>query len=120
MVLYWVFPAVLASLLFAFLRRSREFKVNAAIVCVSVAVSVYAVELTLAFSTSAFRPSVTFWGDAPPAHREEIVALAKKSGINFDFRTKFEVVRDLRERGISAVPAAVPLELTHAAAGRQF
>ena len=111
MVLYFVFPAVLAGLLLAFLRRSREFKVNAAIACVSVAVSVYAVELTLAVSTSAFRPSVTLWGDVPPAHREEIVALAKKSGINFDVRSKFEVVRDLRQRGISAVPAAIPLEL---------
>ena len=48
MVLYWVLPAVLASLLFAFLRRSREFKVNAALVCASVAISLYAMELTLA------------------------------------------------------------------------
>ena len=40
---------------------------------------------------------------------EEIVAVAKKSGIDFDVRTKFEVVRDLRERGISAVPSNIPL-----------
>ena len=47
MVLYYVFPAVLASLLFAFLRRSPEFKVNAAILCLSLAVSAYAGELFL-------------------------------------------------------------------------
>ena len=48
--LYGFFPAVLASLFFGFLQRSREFKVKAALVCVSVAVSLYAVELMLAIS----------------------------------------------------------------------
>ena len=67
-------------------------------------------ELTLAISHSAFRPSVTFWGDASHAHMEEIVALAKKSGIDFDVRTKFEVVKDLREKDINAVPANIPLD----------
>ena len=110
MVLYAVAPAVVASLLFGFLRRSREFKVNAAMICVSLAASMYAVELALAIFPSAFRPSVTFWGNAPPAYKEEIVALAKKSGIDFDLRTKFEVVRDLRRQGIFAVPAVIPLE----------
>ena len=118
-VLYWVFPAVLASLLFGFFRRSREFKVKAALVCASVAVSVYAMELMLAIFHLAFRPSVTFWGDASHGHMEEIVALAKKSGIDFDVRTKFEVIWDLRERGVNAVPANIP-ELAYAAAGRQF
>ena len=37
--------------------------------------------------------------------------MAKKSGIDFDVRTKFEVVKDLRERGISAVPATIPFDL---------
>ena len=113
MVLYGVFPAVLASLLFDFLRRSHKFKANAAIVCVSVAFSVYAVELTLAFlPSSAFPTSKTFWGGrASLPYREEIAALAQKSGINFDLRTRFEVVRDFRQRGILAVPSAVPLGL---------
>ena len=47
MVLYLVLPAVLASLLFGFLRRNPEFKVNAAMVCVSLIVPVYGVELFL-------------------------------------------------------------------------
>jgi PAS domain S-box-containing protein len=110
-VLHLVFPAVLAGLLFAFLRQSREFRVNAAIVCVSAAVSLYALELTLVLFPSALRPSVTLWGDVPPKYQTEIVDLARKSGVNFDLRTKFEVVREFRERNINAVPATVPLEL---------
>ena len=47
MVLYVVFPAVLASLLLAFLHRSPEFRVNAAILCVSLVASAYAGELFL-------------------------------------------------------------------------
>jgi PAS domain S-box-containing protein len=111
-VLYWILPAVLAGICFGFLKQSQEFKVNAAIVCVSVAFAIYATEFTLGFiSSSASRSAVTFWGDVPATHREEIVALAKKSGIDFDTRTKFDVVKDLRNRGTAAVPAIVPLEL---------
>src|SRR5262245_64072815 len=40
-VLYVVFLAVLASLLFAFLRRNPEFKVNFAFVCFSLIASAY-------------------------------------------------------------------------------
>src|SRR5262249_2615035 len=45
MILYVVFPVVLASLLFGFLWRSPEFKVNFAFVCVSLFASVYGGEL---------------------------------------------------------------------------
>jgi hypothetical protein len=110
-IVYGVLPAVLGSALFAFLRRSREFKVNAALVCASVGVSVYAVEVTLAKLDSGFRPSVTFWGDSSPGRMDEIVAVAKKFGIDFDVRTKFEVIRDLREKGTGAVPATIPFAL---------
>jgi hypothetical protein len=112
--LYWVFPAVLAGLLFAFLRWTPESKVKAATVCVSVAVSVWLLELLL--SVSAFglvESKTTLWGptDLKGREKQEIVALARKSGTDFDSRPKVEVVMDLRKQGISAVPNIVPIEL---------
>jgi PAS domain S-box-containing protein len=114
LVLYWVFPAVLTTLLFGFLRWSPESKVKAAIVCVSVAVSVGLLELLLAVSDlRLFGPAPTLWGptELEGRDKEDIVALAKRTGIDFDRRRKVEVVMDLRNQGISAVPNIVPLEL---------
>ena len=105
MVLYWVFPAVLASLLFAFLRRSREFKVNAAIVCVSVAVSVYAVELTLAFSSfgfPTFRDLLGRW--CFHAHRKRLLPWQKSPGLILMF------ARNLKSLGICGSGASVPCQ----------
>ncbi len=122
-ILYWVFPAVLASLLFAFLRRSPEFKVNAAMVCVSVAVSVYVAELLLTFATATiFPPEPTLWGEGhfEAGQKKQIVALAKKSGIDFDFRSRFEVIMDLRKQGIGAVPSFIPLGLLREQADSSF
>jgi PAS domain S-box-containing protein len=117
--LYCVFPAALASLLFGFLRRSPKFKVNAALVCVSVAFSIYAAELLLAFFMSS---SSILWGDGDfdENTEKEIVALAKKFGINFDTRTRFEVVNDFRKRNIEAVPSIIPVGLLKKQADNTF
>jgi PAS domain S-box-containing protein len=108
--LYCIFPAVLASLLFGFLRRSGEFKVNAALVCASVALSVYVAELMLPFFTSS---SPVLWGEADydEKTKKEIVALANKFGVDFDTRTMLEMVTDFRKRNIEAVPSIIPLGL---------
>jgi hypothetical protein len=114
MVLYWFFPGVFASLLFAFLRWSPESKVKAAMVCVSVAASVWLIELLLALSALwSFGPTATLWGptDLKGREEEQIVALARKAGTDFDRRRKVEVVTDLRKQGISAVPNIVPFDL---------
>jgi hypothetical protein len=114
--LYLVFPVALAGLLFAFLWSSPEVKVKIAAVCVSVAASVWLLELVLAlFTLWPLRSEATLWGpaDLKGRDKEEIVALAKESGIDFDHRRKVEVVMDLRKQGISAVPNIVPLDLLH-------
>jgi PAS domain S-box-containing protein len=123
MVLYCIFPAVLSSILFGFLQRSPEFKVNAAMVCVSVAVSVYAAELLLTFATATiFPPEPTLWGAGhfEAGQKKQIVTLAKKSGIDFDFRSRFEVVMDLRKQDIGAVPSFIPLGLLREQADGSF
>lgn len=119
MILYLVFPVVLASLLFGFSRRSPNFRVNAALVCVSVASSLYAAELLLPFFTSS---SSVLWGDGNYDEKTEkdIVALAKKFGVDFDTRSRLEVVTDLRKRNIEAVPSVIPLGLLNEQADGTF
>ena len=80
-----VFPAVLASALFASLRFRPAYRVNLAIFCISSLFSIYSLELLLL----AFQ----------------------KFGTHFDTRTRLEVVTDLRNRGIDAVPAVFPSAL---------
>jgi hypothetical protein len=110
--LYCVLPAVLASLLFGFLRRSREFKAKAAIVSVSVALSVYAMELLTAFVMPPSSSGI-LWGDGHLDEKKakEIVALAKQFGVDFDTRSRLEVIMDLQRQGIQAVPSIIPLAL---------
>ena len=106
-VLYVVFPAVLASLLFAFLRRSPEFKVNSAFVCVSLIVSAYGGELFLRFTDfplSGPRKTVMTNLIASKEKKEEAAKLGKRFGIEIDARDGLEVVNDLRKRAVDAVP----------------
>ena len=77
-----VLPGVLASALFASLRLRSAYKATLALFCVSLLFSVYTAELLLL----AFQ----------------------KFGAHFDGRTRLEVVADLRNRGIDAVPAVFP------------
>jgi PAS domain S-box-containing protein len=110
MVLYWIFPAVLASLLFGFLWRSAEFKVNAAIVCVSIVALVYAMELLLHLSGRVlFTPESPFWAfEGSNQAKQRAKELAKRYGVEFDTREGFEVIADLRDRGIDVVPYVSP------------
>jgi hypothetical protein len=42
---------------------------------------------------------------------DELVKLARQFGVDYDTRTQLQVVRDLREQGIGAVPAVYPFGL---------
>src|SRR5713101_6804825 len=61
-ILYYVFPAVLAGLLFASLRLRPSQKVNFAILCFSLVVSIYAAESFLSFSNFTPSGSGVIWG----------------------------------------------------------
>jgi hypothetical protein len=80
-----VLPGVLASAFFASLRFRAAYRVSLAIFCISSLFSIYSTELLLLAS--------------------------RKFGAHFDTRTKLEVVADLRNRGIDAVPAVFPSAL---------
>jgi hypothetical protein len=80
-----VLPAVLATALFASLRVRPAYRVSFAIFCISLVFSIYSLELLL--------------------------LAYQKFGARFDTRTRLEVVTDLRNRGIDAVPAVFPSAL---------
>ena len=100
-IFYYVCPAIVASLFFASLRLESSYKINLAVVCIALAVCFYGGELLLV---------VVNWIHEPPKEKnnQAVVQLAKQFGIAFDARSKLEVVNDLRERGIDAVPAIIP------------
>jgi PAS domain S-box-containing protein len=112
MVLYWVFPAVLASLLFGCLRWSSELKINVAVLCLSTAISIYGAELFLTFSSSAIFPPGALTGPGNMRSQREndaIVKLAKRFGVEFDSRTKLEVI-NVFPRKLFGEQNDVPLE----------
>lgn len=80
-----VLPGALASAFFASLRFRPAHRVTLAIFCIASLFSIYSAELLLLAS--------------------------RKFGAHFDTRTRLEVVADLRNRGIDAVPAVFPSAL---------
>jgi hypothetical protein len=107
MVLYYGVPALLAGALFAALRLETFKRISLALFLVSIGLSIHAVNLFLALAdariTSANR---TLWfreGDV-----EDIVELAREHEVGFDTRSKFQVINDLKAKGINAVPSIVP------------
>jgi PAS domain S-box-containing protein len=112
MVVYWVVPAILASIFFGLLQRSRELRMNVALLCVSITASIYAVETLLSFYTSLYSDrSATLWAGHHQKQMKEVVELAKAYGVDFDTRSKASVVSELRSRNIRAVPNISPIEL---------
>jgi PAS domain S-box-containing protein len=112
MILYYVFPAVLASLLFGFLRRSPEFKVNAVIVCFSLFVAAYAGDLFLRLSDPGLLgPGNSLLATIEEGSKEEkqkAAILAKQFGVDVEMRNRLEVITDLRKQDIDAVPGMIP------------
>jgi hypothetical protein len=112
--LYLGFPVMVAALSFAALWLRSSYKINLALSILSISVAVYAAEFLLGVSMSTRSGAeVTLWGMGrfSAEQKEEISALAKRAGRDFDFRTRAGVVRELRQQGISAVPSFIPLEL---------
>jgi hypothetical protein len=105
---YYYLPVALAALLFTALRLERSQKINIAVLCGSLALSVYVGELFLSifdYSTLAGR---AIWGGEVKTRKYEILRLAKDFGVDFDTRSGVEVLRDLRSKGIDAVPPIFP------------
>ena len=110
MILYYGLPGSLAALLFTSLRLSPSFRSNLVLVLVSTCIALYSVELILVFSTPVIFGHKRTLSFPPSTTRDlqEIVNVAKQFGVDFDTRSKLQVIAELRRRNISAVPAIVP------------
>lgn len=102
--LYYVSPALLAIAFFASLRLRAVHRINLALSLFSAGVSVCALEslLTVWFSL----PSVT-----QDLNRKIRSETANAMGVDFDTRSKRQVVNDLRSRGTEAIPSVNPMGL---------
>jgi hypothetical protein len=94
-ILSYVLPLSLAGLLFASLRLRPAYKVTLGLFLVSTGVSIFVVELVLVLTKR------------PPSKEgaQKRVEAARKLGVNYDTRDRLEVVTELRQKGIDAVPA---------------
>jgi hypothetical protein len=99
---YFIVPALVAALLFASLRMRSTYKIAAAVFCLLMVASVYVAEVVM------FAPDESGWVEVPAGKKVEAIRLAKEHGIEFDTRNSFEVIADLRQRGVEAVPPISP------------
>jgi hypothetical protein len=95
---YYVLPALTASLLFASLRLRPAHRINLALLLSTTGLSLFVLEACL-----------TIWSSLPSVQEAQTrnvrAAIAGPLGVKFDTRSKLEVVRDLQSRGVDAVPS---------------
>jgi hypothetical protein len=114
-IFYYVVPAGLAMLFFAGLGFKRGSKINFAILCVSVFASVYVGEFFLRIANSAVSGTgkpimVNLRGSQDKEKRA--AKLRKDFNVSIDIRSGREVVDDLRQQGVDAVPIMSPRTIT--------
>ena len=104
-----ILPAVTALVFFSALQLRREYRLNIVVSIVSLIGSLYAAEAFLALRLVSV-PQIAWWG-VNERNRQEVLALAQKFGMKFDTRSKLQVLKDLSQKGIEAVPVISPTEL---------
>jgi hypothetical protein len=103
MLLQYIFPALLAGLCFAALRLRPSYRINCALLLLSIGTSIYMGETLMGI-----------WFSLPSVRAEleqtERAETAKRLGVAFDTRSKLEVAAALRQNGIQAYPTSDPRE----------
>jgi hypothetical protein len=104
-----ILPAMTALVFFGALQLRREYRLNIVVSVVSLIGSLYAAEAFLALRLVTV-PQTAWWGVNEP-NRQEVLALAQRFGVRFDARSRLQVLKDLSQKGIDAVPVISPTEL---------
>ncbi len=94
-IFYSILPLSLASLLFASLRLRLSYQLDIALMIVSIGGSFLFGELAFALLEPTFSEN----------QLQKIVQIAKEQNVNFDRRSKLEVVSDFQQKDIDTVPA---------------
>jgi hypothetical protein len=108
--LFLAAPIALAALLLAGLRLRPLQKIQLVLACSSLAISLYAAELSLYFVGSG-TPTHLLPIDATMSNdaRREAHVFAEHFGVDYDTRTRLEFITDLRSRGAQAALMAAPV-----------
>lgn len=110
-ILFAVVSLVTAALFFASLRLNPIHKINIVILGLSLAICGFGAEAYLYFSNPMpyeRRIPITTIDGAPEWKKQRAKTFAKQYGVDFDTRDKVEVVTEMRNRGIDAVPFVSP------------
>jgi len=110
--IYYFIPIGLASFLFVSLRFKPSYKINLAILGVSLAVSLLSMELFLELSGPTLsgprKPAMLNLMEYSTDKKKDAAELTKKFGVEIDTRTAVEAVASLQKTGVDAVPILVP------------
>lgn len=110
--IYYFLPIGLASFLFVSLRFKPSYKINLAILGVSLAVSLLSMELFLELSGSTLsgprKPAMLNLMEYSTDKKKDAAELTKKFGVEIDTRSAVEAVASLQKEGVAAVPILVP------------
>lgn len=122
MSLHYTVFLVLALVCTLGLRMPDSFKINSILCGLSLAITVYGVELVLAYSGSAIaalgaQAWLSFPQDANPRVAAERMKTVHETQQHFDTRSRLEVILDMRARGINAFPDVFPMVLFEPASG---
>jgi hypothetical protein len=111
MFVYYGVPLVLASFLLLFLRLSPDYRINLVLLLTISLFCLYGVEALLHWRSSAL-----YAGTMPVMSNlaqsvdksADAAALKKEWGLEIDTRSGYEVIRDLRNQNVTAVPIITP------------
>lgn len=108
--LKYALPVVLAVALAAATRLDSEWRINAALSWVAVAFACYAVNFVLAFADASTNldPPTRWVSFQSGEERQDRAMVAKSLGVEFDTRSRLEILTELRRRGFDAWPSIAP------------
>jgi PAS domain S-box-containing protein len=106
--LYGFVPIGVAAVLVACLGLKPNYKINVALACVSIAVSVYGMELFLELLDPHPKDPLMLDLRRSSDREKEAAELSKKFGVQIDPRSPGEVIADFNKSGAGAVPFVSP------------
>ena len=108
---YYILPACFAFFFFFSLRLQRIFRINLALLCVSLVVAAYGAELFLQLANPALpgsrKPVMSILNDSQNK-KADAIKLGQQFGVDIDARDGSQVVADLRKKGLDAVSLISP------------
>jgi PAS domain S-box-containing protein len=107
-ILYGFVPVGIAGLLIASLSLKPDYKINLALVCVSLAASVYGMELLVGSLNSGPKDPLMLDLHRSRDRNEEAAQLSEKFRVPIDPRNAAEALADLNKKGLGAIPFVSP------------